>query len=477
MAFTRPTADQLVFRSSNNGIQNLDAYLEATELGGRTLGDLLSDIFDASGNFATSAFEFRLEDATRSLQVRVGTFSDANTGWTSLGTVFKPVGVFTAGVDYNVMDVVGDGTDLYLVKEAITSSDSISTSSQFIASSKTFRILTGDSVSAASQYATAAAASVATTGGHVTATQDARDLALAYASGTPSDGTLSAKTYRDQASGFRDEIFNSSAFSAVSADLQLSSSDSVLKQVETDLTDITTLVSGVVTGSNPSRTNLADLNSVAANMANVTTVVGLSTAMSDINAFSTQITAVGNDFLGSQSINAVATVTSAISTIGADLALNATSEIRKFNDGLSATIDNLTINGVAKGAVYQDTGNLNRFDLTQANNFFLDMANHASFADATTNAVELVFLNAHLCNNMQPFTISIKQDGAFNNSGTSPAPALSMAGTNIGFRYPNGVAPAFTTTGTDIITISGYVLDPETVNNTATIVIGHMVNS
>ena len=39
MAFTRPTADQLVFRSSNNGIQNLDAYLEATELGGRTLGD------------------------------------------------------------------------------------------------------------------------------------------------------------------------------------------------------------------------------------------------------------------------------------------------------------------------------------------------------------------------------------------------------------------------------------------------------
>jgi hypothetical protein len=78
---------------------------------------------------------------------------------------------------------------------------------------------------------------------------------------------------------------------------------------------------------------------------------------------------------------------------------------------------------------------------------------------------------------MQPFTISIKQDGSFNSSGTTPAPALAMAGTNFGFRYPNGVAPAFTTTGTDIITISGYVLDPETDNNTATIVIGHMVNS
>ena len=49
MAITRPTADQLRFNSSANGESILDDYVEACEKGGRSLPDLLDDLFDASG--------------------------------------------------------------------------------------------------------------------------------------------------------------------------------------------------------------------------------------------------------------------------------------------------------------------------------------------------------------------------------------------------------------------------------------------
>ena len=470
MALTRPTADQLVFRSSTHGALNLDTYLEAAERGGRQLGDLLGDLFDTSGNFATDAFQFRLNTTSRELQVRVGTFTDPEADWSDLGPIFRPKGRRTDGVAYSVMDVVGDGTDLYLVTEDIGATELVGDAA-FVASSKTFRILTGDSVAAAAQYATAAAASEVQTGLDVSSAEQARDLAEAYASGTPTNGTLSALAYRDQAEGFRNEIFNSPEFTAVSDDLALDSSTSVLKQIEADLTDITTLVSGVVSGSSPSRTNLTDVLAVAANLNTITTVAGLNSQMASVIAFETDITDVGNSI---QSVVNVGSALTEISTIHTDLNLGSLSEIRRFNDGLSATIDNLTINGVARGGVYQNTAALATFDMSQANNFFLDMANHSAVADANNN-VNIVFINADQCNNMQPFTISIKQDPAFNNTTTSPAPNLVLAGTNLSFKNPNATPPNFTTNGSDIITISGYVLDPSSASTT--IVLGHMVNA
>lgn len=470
MALTRPTADQLVFRSSTHGALNLDTYLEAAERGGRQLGDLLGDLFDTSGNFATDAFQFRLNTTSRELQVRVGTYTDPEASWSNLGPIFRPKGLRTDGVAYSVMDVVGDGTDLYLVTEDIGATELVG-NAVFTASSKTFRILTGDSVAAASQYATTASNAATQSGLNVTSAQQARDLAEAYASGTPTNGTLSALAYRDQAEGFRNEIFNSPEFTAVSDDLALDSSTSVLKQIETDLTDITTLVSGIVSGSSPQRTNLTDVLAVAANLNNITAVAGLNSQMASVIAFEADISSVGNSI---QSVVSVGGALTEISTIHTDLNLGSLSEIRRFNDGLSATIDNLTINGVARGGVYQNTAALATFDMSQANNFFLDMTNHAAVADANNN-VNIVFINADQCNNMQPFTISIKQDAAFNNTTTSPAPNLVLAGTNLSFKNPNATAPNFTTNGNDIITISGYVLDPSPTSTT--IVLGHMVNA
>ena len=85
MAITRPTGDQLRFNSSVNGEIILDAYLEAAEMGGRTLGDLMADIFDSNGDYRSDLFEFREDPANVGhFQVRVGIYTDPNLGWVTI---------------------------------------------------------------------------------------------------------------------------------------------------------------------------------------------------------------------------------------------------------------------------------------------------------------------------------------------------------------------------------------------------------
>ena len=85
MPITRPTGDQLAFDSSANGVQVLDTYLENAELGGRSIGDLLADLFDNTGVFRSSVFQFR-EDPNNigHFQVRGGEFIQADTGWQTI---------------------------------------------------------------------------------------------------------------------------------------------------------------------------------------------------------------------------------------------------------------------------------------------------------------------------------------------------------------------------------------------------------
>lgn len=473
MAITRPTADQLTFRSSANGVQNLDDYLEAAERGGRQLGDLLSDLFDTTGQFANDAFQFRVNSTTRQLQVRVGTFTDPEDSWADLAGIFRPQGTYIANNGYSTMDVVGDGTDLYLVTDDIAINE-IANVSDFRSSSKTFKILIGDTVGAAASYATQAEAARNLADTYQGQALTYRNEAQSYASGTPTDGTSSALVLRNEAQTARDSILNNSAFIAVGNDLN-SGASSVLTAIEPYLDEIDTLINGVVSGSSPARNNIDDVNSVAANMQNITTVVGLDTRMANILAFESQITSVGNDLVGNNYIAAVAGVSQEIATIGTDLDLGTSSEIRKFNDGLSATIDDLTINGVARGSVFYDNINPGTFDLEESNNFVFDYAEWPSH-----NGV-IEFKNAHNCREMQPFTIAIKQSTTYHPTSSYAASLtfVGFGGAGYNFKYPNGVAPTLTATASnadDIITIGGYVLSPDPNNQTATIVIGHMVN-
>jgi hypothetical protein len=78
---TRPRLEQIRFTSSKTGTHNIDTYLEAAEIGNRTLASMMADLFDAenNGDFNADLFNFRTENGV--LQFRVGVFTDATTGW------------------------------------------------------------------------------------------------------------------------------------------------------------------------------------------------------------------------------------------------------------------------------------------------------------------------------------------------------------------------------------------------------------
>lgn len=86
MTQTRPRGEQLRFESAKTGSHILDDYLEAVERGGRTLPDLLDDLFHPlTGAFRSDLFQFREDpDNPGFIQFRVGDYVDPNTGWITL---------------------------------------------------------------------------------------------------------------------------------------------------------------------------------------------------------------------------------------------------------------------------------------------------------------------------------------------------------------------------------------------------------
>ena len=91
MSITRPVGEQLTFKSAKTGDHILDTYLEAVERGTRTLADIVDELVDSSGNLRTDIFQFRETPAVNGvssgiLQARVGTFVDANAGWTNISS-------------------------------------------------------------------------------------------------------------------------------------------------------------------------------------------------------------------------------------------------------------------------------------------------------------------------------------------------------------------------------------------------------
>lgn len=87
MTETRPTGNQITFNSATTGIHVLDEYLERAEAGGRTLGEMMEDLFLLSGELRP--FEFQV--VSNQLQYRPPggnwtTIANYTTFYTSLTT-------------------------------------------------------------------------------------------------------------------------------------------------------------------------------------------------------------------------------------------------------------------------------------------------------------------------------------------------------------------------------------------------------
>lgn len=90
----------------NTEFENVIRYLNAAELGNKTIGELLEIIFDDDGEFA-GPIDMRL-DPTDGLQFRVGTYTDDEAGWETItdiesirGTAGANVGTIEGPFFYN----------------------------------------------------------------------------------------------------------------------------------------------------------------------------------------------------------------------------------------------------------------------------------------------------------------------------------------------------------------------------------------
>ena len=214
----------------------------------------------------------------------------------------------------------------------------------------------------------------------------------------------------------RDDVLQDAGFIAVSTDLQATPSK------------IETVSNSLGTGQ-------------------AVTVVGDDLAL----GASSNITKVATDIAN---VNLVGPNISAVTTVANDL--NATpSNIANFVGGLDATIDDLTIQGVAKGAI--DSASTTTFDMSTANNYVFDRANGAT----------LTLSNSHLCANMQPFTIVIKEDG------TNTSLTIQPTGQ---FKWQDGSVPTLSGVSGSRLVISGFVLDPDPNNSTSAEIIAGFIS-
>ena len=68
-------------------VENIVRYINSAEIADETLAELMNKVFDAAGN-VESLVELRL-DTAQGLQYRVGTHISSESGWITLGTLYR----------------------------------------------------------------------------------------------------------------------------------------------------------------------------------------------------------------------------------------------------------------------------------------------------------------------------------------------------------------------------------------------------
>lgn len=283
---TRPRAERIRFVSEYTGEHVLDTYLEHAERGGRALSDLMSDIFNANGQFNADLFEFRTFNSQ--LQIRVGIYSDPNTGWTDIQPVLRSGGTFASHTTYNQLEIVTLGTKLYIVN---ADNQSFASAADFEASANTDLLFdTAGVADSAEQVATQQAALAQ--GYAEAAEQDLADLqALIAAFEAPTTGSLALA--QDAASS---ATTTKSQIDTIYADIQtiegtintnLATSASQITQANNTLSSANTLLASVQSVANQNTTDIAAIQT--AQQTNTTQLASIQTSQTALDASATSI--------------------------------------------------------------------------------------------------------------------------------------------------------------------------------------------
>ncbi len=130
MSITRPTGEQLEFHSSKTGVHVVDTYLEACELGNRTLYAMLADVYSAStGLVRNDLVAFQLNNTTRELETSV-----AGGAFAGSGAFFSRYrGNWATATAYKVSDYVNISGAIQLCISDHTSSGGAADATKFAA--------------------------------------------------------------------------------------------------------------------------------------------------------------------------------------------------------------------------------------------------------------------------------------------------------------------------------------------------------
>ena len=271
MAETRPTSEQIRFRSQYTGDHVLDTYLESAEKGGRSIPDLLDDLFDGAGAFRGDQFEFRYEPSADELQVRIGTFADPNTGWSTITSFFRTPGTFNASTSYKNFDIVNTSDGNVYIVSGLTSDTTFASEAAFTASANTSLIV---------DTATAQAWASKTDGQVASTDYSAKAYAIG---GTGIDNVVgSAKDWAIKTSATVDGVNYSAKYWATQADVAtvagISGNITTVAGISSNVTTVAGVASNVTTVAGVA----SDIPTVAASATDIGTVAA---NITDVNAF------------------------------------------------------------------------------------------------------------------------------------------------------------------------------------------------
>mgnify|MGYP003115459043 CR=1 FL=1 len=455
MAETQPRGEQLRFLSTKTGAHNLDTYLESAERGSRSIGDMLGDIFDSSGNFDSTNFTFRYDTTSKSIEVRVG---DSSSSFINITPFFNIRGTYSSSsTTYKNFDLVTRSNgDVYIVNglasntatttfadDAAVDSSSNTTKLVDVSGAATQATNAASSATAAANSATAAANSATTASTQATNASNSATTATTQASTATtkaSEAATSATNAATSASTASTQATNASNSATAAANTLTTfqgqyhgaaSSDPTSNLDAGDLYFNTSSGLKVYNGSawediKPTSSEQTAINTVNSNSANINTVAGQNSNITTLAGISSDITSVANI---SSDVAAVENKLTEIQAVANDLA-ESSSEI----DTVANSITNVDAVGNAITNVNNVGNSIANVNTTAANisgvNSFAERYRIASSAPSSSLDVGDLY-----------FDTSANELKVYKASGWAAA-GSTINGTSARFKYtspaPNG---------------------------------------
>jgi len=453
MGITRPTGEQLRFRSQYTGDHILDTYLESSEKGSRQLSDLLDDLFDSSGTFRAGNFEFRFDAATDKLQFRVGNFASSTTGWTDLTTFFNITGAFNASTTYNNFDVVTlTDKDVYIV-HGLSSGTTFASEAAFEASANTEKLV---DVSEAREWASQTTGIVRTTDysakayaiggtGIDTTTGSAKDWAIKTSGTIGNTGEYSAK-YWATGTNVTTVVNNIADINTVAGDITnvntVASDITNVNTTATNIADVNTVAAEIGVGQDVTvvAANIANVGIVATDIANVNLAAGsianvntVATNIANVNTVSGSITNVNTTATNIADVNTVATEinNNNLQTVAADI--QAVIDVANDLNEVTSEIDTVANSITNVDAVGNDIANVNTVatNIANVNTSATNIANINTVAGISANVTTVAGISTDVTavsTNNANVTIVANNIADVNSAATSIANVNTVAG-------------------------------------------------